>query len=58
MKTPTRKEEIIHVASQLFKDRGYSAVSMRDIAKELGIKAASLYNHIEGKQELLLFSNF
>ncbi len=53
MKTPTRKEEIIHIASQLFKERGYSAVSMRDIAKELGIKAASLYNHIDGKQELL-----
>lgn len=53
MKTLTRKEEIIHVASQLFKERGYSAVSMRDIAKALGIKAASLYNHIDGKQELL-----
>lgn len=53
MKTLTRKEEIIHVASQLFKERGYNAVSMRDIAKEMGIKAASLYNHIEGKQELL-----
>jgi len=53
MKTLTRKEEIVHVASQLFKERGYSAVSMRDIAKELGIRAASLYNHIEGKQEIL-----
>lgn len=53
MKTLTRKDEIIHVASQLIKERGYSAVSMRDIAKELGIKAASLYNHIEGKQEIL-----
>ena len=53
MKTLSRKEEIIHVASLLFKERGYNAVSMRDIAKEMGIKAASLYNHIEGKQELL-----
>lgn len=53
MKTLTRKDEIIHVASELFKERGYSAVSMRDIAKALGIKAASLYNHIEGKQEIL-----
>jgi len=53
MKTATRKEEIVDVASQLFKERGYSAVSMRDIAQEIGMKAASLYNHIESKQEIL-----
>ncbi|MEL6811828.1 MAG: TetR/AcrR family transcriptional regulator [Bacteroidota bacterium] len=53
MKTTTRKEEIIQVASQLFKEKGYSAVSVRDIAEAMGIKAASLYNHIESKQEIL-----
>jgi len=53
MKTLTRKEEIVSIASQLFKERGYSAVSMRDIAQAMGIKAASLYNHITGKQEIL-----
>ncbi|MEM7185119.1 MAG: TetR/AcrR family transcriptional regulator [Bacteroidota bacterium] len=53
MKTATRKEEIIQVASQLFKEKGYSAVSMRDIAQAMGMKAASLYNHIESKQEIL-----
>lgn len=53
MKFANRKEEIISQASQLFKEKGYSAVTMRDIAKALGIKAASLYNHIEGKQEIL-----
>ena len=53
MKVSVRKKEIIKVASQLFKDKGYNAVTMRDIALELGIKAASLYNHIEGKQEIL-----
>lgn len=53
MKVSFRKKEIIKVASLLFKDKGYNAVSMRDIALELGIKAASLYNHIEGKQEIL-----
>ncbi len=41
------------MASTLFKERGYKAVSMRDIAHAMGIKAASLYNHISGKQELL-----
>lgn len=49
----SRKEEIIGVASRLFKEKGYKAVSMRDIAQAMGIKAASLYNHIEGKQEIL-----
>ncbi|WP_121908003.1 TetR/AcrR family transcriptional regulator [Ulvibacter antarcticus] len=49
----TRKEEIVSVASQLFKEKGYNAVSMRDIAQAMGIKAASLYNHITGKQEIL-----
>ncbi|MDC7994551.1 TetR/AcrR family transcriptional regulator [Altibacter sp. HG106] len=49
----TRKEEIIMVASRLFKEKGYTAVTMRDIAQTMGIKAASLYNHISGKQELL-----
>ncbi len=53
MKTISRKEEIIKVAATLFKEKGYSAVSMRDIAAEMDIKAASLYNHINGKQEIL-----
>lgn len=53
MKSPSRKEEIIVIASRLFKEKGYNAVSMRDIATAMGIKAASLYNHIEGKQEIL-----
>lgn len=53
MKTNNRKEEIITTAAKLFKEKGYRAVSMRDLAEELGIKAASLYNHIHSKQEIL-----
>ena len=53
MKTISRKEEIISVASRLFNEKGYKAVSMRDIAKAMEIKAASLYNHIKSKQEIL-----
>lgn len=48
-----RKQEIISVASQLIKEKGYNAVSMRDIAVAMDMKAASLYNHIKGKQEIL-----
>ncbi|WP_338731292.1 TetR/AcrR family transcriptional regulator [Mangrovimonas cancribranchiae] len=53
MKTPTRKDEIIKTAAKLFKEKGYSAMTMRDLASEMGIKAASLYNHINSKQEIL-----
>ncbi len=53
MKTKARKDQIIHTSASLFKEKGFSAVTMRDIAKAMGIKAASLYNHIASKQEIL-----
>jgi len=53
LKQETRKEEIINTAAKLFKEKGYSAVTMRDLAKAMGIKAASLYNHINSKQDIL-----
>jgi len=55
MNPTPRKLEIITIASALFKDRGFSAVTMRDIAKAMWIKAASLYNHIKNKEEILTF---
>jgi AcrR family transcriptional regulator len=53
LKYETRKDEIIQTSAMLFKKKGFSAVTMRDIAKAMGIKAASLYNHIKSKQEIL-----
>lgn len=53
LKYETRKDEIIQTSAILFQKKGYSAVTMRDIAKAMGIKAASLYNHINSKQEIL-----
>jgi len=53
MKKLNRKEAILSAAALLFSEKGYTAVSMRDLAEELGIKAASLYNHINSKQEIL-----
>lgn len=54
MKPSDRKTEIITISAQLFKEKGYSAVTMRDIAQAMDIKAASLYNHIKSKQEILV----
>lgn len=48
-----RKNEIIATASSLFRKKGYNAVSMRLLAQEVGVKASSLYNHIDSKQEIL-----
>ena len=48
-----RREEILDAAATLFKERGYAATTMRDLAEKIGIEAASLYNHIHGKQDLL-----
>ena len=53
MNTKTRKNQIIKISAKLFKEKGYSAVTMRDIAKALDIKAASLYNYITSKQDIL-----
>lgn len=48
-----RKSEIVNISATLFKEKGYSAVTMRDIALAMNMKAASLYNHIKSKQEIL-----
>ncbi len=49
----TKKEVIIEKASRLFRDKGFGAASMRDLAEHVGVEAASLYNHIQSKSEIL-----
>lgn len=49
----SKKEQIFLAARKLFRHKGYVSSSMQDIANELNIKAASLYNHIQSKHEIL-----
>jgi AcrR family transcriptional regulator len=49
----SKKEIIREAAALLFRDKGYSATSMRDLAEAVNLKASSLYNHISSKEEIL-----
>lgn len=40
-------------AARLFREKGFPATGMRDLAGDVGVEAASLYNHIRSKSELL-----
>jgi TetR/AcrR family transcriptional regulator, cholesterol catabolism regulator len=49
----TKREVIVAEATKLFKEKGFNASSMRDLADRVGVEAPSLYNHITSKTELL-----
>ena len=48
------KAEILAKTIPLFAERGYDGVSMRQIARAVGVKAASLYHHFPDKQTLYI----
>lgn len=48
-----KKKLITELSADLFRHRGYNATSMRDIADAVGIEAASLYNHIKSKSDII-----
>src|SRR6056297_2781556 len=51
MVTSTR-EKILNEALDLFAAKGYHGTSMREIAKAVGIKGSSIYNHFSGKEDI------
>ncbi len=51
-KTTTR-EKVKQTAKRLFRERGYAAVGMRELAEAVGIRAPSLYNHYKSKDDIL-----
>ena len=52
-KKASKKDFIIQRAAAMFREKGFPATSMRDLAEAVGIEAASLYNHIQSKSEIL-----
>lgn len=52
MEEKNTREIIMQKALELFAIKGYAAVSMRDIAAAVGIRASSIYHHFSGKQEI------
>lgn len=52
-KNGSKKEVITQKAATLFRKKGFTATSMRDIAGAIGVEAPSLYNHIESKNAIL-----
>jgi len=53
-----RKQEIFQAALSLMKSKGYANTTVRDIASAMNMEAASLYNHISSKEELLAITCF
>ncbi len=47
------KQKILDTALDLFSTHGFSGTSIRDIAKIVGIRESSIYNHFESKQNIL-----
>ncbi len=44
---------ILKTAARLFREKGFGGSSMRDLAEQVGMEAASLYYHIGSKDEIL-----
>jgi AcrR family transcriptional regulator len=53
-KTPARRAEIIRHATEAFRQRGYQASSLREIAAAVGMTQPGLTHHFASKEELLV----
>src|ERR1700730_3001514 len=49
-----RRAQLLDAAARLFRERGFHATSMRDIAKAVGMLSGSIYYHFDSKEEMLL----
>ncbi|MFD7281063.1 TetR/AcrR family transcriptional regulator [Streptomyces sp. NPDC059862] len=47
------REELLSAAAELFTTQGYAATSTRAVAERAGMRQASMYHYVSGKEELL-----
>ncbi len=47
------RERVVRAAMDLADESGIESVTMRELGRRLGVEAASLYNHVAGKDDLL-----
>lgn len=50
---PLTRQRIIEAALRIMDEEGLEAVTMRAIGRDLGVEAMSLYNHVQGKEDIL-----
>jgi len=53
MKMTNTKEKILEVSLKLFSEKSFSGASIREIAKQTGIRESAIYNHFKSKDEIL-----
>ena len=52
-RTPLNRERVLSAALALADQGGFESLTMRNLAKEVGVEAMSLYNHVANKDDLL-----
>ena len=52
-KSVISRQEILDAAATLFRQKGYYATTLRDIASGVGMKAGSIYYHFDSKEQIL-----
>ena len=53
MKNKTTREDILHVAYDCFKAKGFDEVSVDDICRKAGITKPTFYKYIDSKESIL-----
>ena len=52
-RTPLSRDRVLRAALELADARGLEELTMRKLAKELGVEAMSLYNHVASKEAMI-----
>ena len=55
LKSNATKQRIFHAAKMILQEKGYEALSLKNICKEAGVSNGSFYHHFDSKEDLLSF---